>query len=117
MEWYSEYDHIGYDVTGAKIAKKTGGDRIDKFLASQDDPMYRWTIYDEENDEEIVLSKRDVQILRNLQTGTYAHPEFDPTAERYNLIDIYSREREIHPLNDGTEPKRRFVPSKWEVRA
>jgi len=115
LQWYSEYDHIGYDVSGQKIARKSKGDRIDAFLKSQDDPLHKWTIYDAENDEEIVLSKRDVQILKNLHSGTYAHPEFDPTAPQYNLTDLYSSEVEIHPMNSGTEPKRRFIPSKWEV--
>jgi hypothetical protein len=30
--------------------------------------------------------------------------------------DWYTREREIHPLQGGPEPKRRFTPSKWEEK-
>jgi hypothetical protein len=116
IEWYKDYDHIGYDVTGKAITRKSKGDGIDAFLKAQDDPIaHRWRIYDEENDEEIILSKRDVQILRNITQGTYGHPGFDPTSDAYNLTDIYSRDVEPMPLNDDAEPKRRFVPSKWEV--
>jgi ribosome biogenesis protein ERB1 len=47
------------------------------------------------------------------QSGTgFAHPE----AEAYpESLDLYSDELEIHPLNDPQEPKRRFIPSKWEM--
>jgi hypothetical protein len=41
LEWYKDYEHIGYDLTGQKIVKKTGKDGIDRFLASQDDPHYK----------------------------------------------------------------------------
>jgi hypothetical protein len=112
MKWYAEQDHIGYGLDGKKIVKKTGRDGMDRFLASQDDPHYKWTIYDEENDEEIVLSKRDVQLVQRIHSGTYAHPEFDPYPD---AIDVYSDKVEIFALNADDEPKRRFVPSKWEV--
>jgi hypothetical protein len=43
QQWYTQsgYDHIGYDVSGNKIIKKQGKDGIDRFLASQDDPLYK----------------------------------------------------------------------------
>lgn len=69
LKWYDEYDHIGYGVDGKKIAKPAGRDGIDRFLASQDDPHHRWTIYDEENGEEVVLSKRDVQLVARSTCG------------------------------------------------
>lgn len=116
VEWYKDYDHLGYDREGKQVIKSQRGDGIDTFLKSQDDPLHKWRIYDDENDEEIVLSKRDVQILRNMVGGKVAHPEFDPTSETYNLTDIYSRDVEVMPLSHEDEPKRRFVPSKWEVR-
>lgn len=30
--------------------------------------------------------------------------------------DWYSRDVSIHPLQSGPEPKRRFIPSKWEEK-
>lgn len=117
-EWYDSYEHVGYDPLGRRIGKGAAGDGISRFLKSQDDPLHRWTLYDEENNEEVVLSKRDVQLLRNMVVrGTVAHPEFDPTSPAYNLTDMYSDNLEIHPLNSSDEPKRRFIPSKWEVRS
>jgi hypothetical protein len=114
MKWYAEYDHIGYTTDGKKISRRTGRDGMDRFLASQDDPHYKWTIYDEENDEEVVLSKRDVQLVQRIHSGTFAHPEFDPYPD---AIEVFSDKVEQFALNADDEPKRRFVPSKWEVRA
>ncbi len=111
LEWYADQAHIGYDLSGRRIARRAGRDGIDNFLASQDDPHHRWTIYDEENDEEVVLSKRDVQILRRIRDANYAHAEFEAYPE-----PLTSTEVEVHPLiGGGTEPKRRFLPSKWEA--
>lgn len=38
----------------------------------------RWTIFDEYNDEEIVLNAREVELLRRVQAGQFPHPEHDP---------------------------------------
>lgn len=111
LEWYDDYDHVGYDLSGRPIGKSQGKDGIDRFLASQDDPNFKWTIYDPVNDEEITLSKRDVQIIKRLHQGTFAHSE---ASAQVDLTDIYSSEIEIHPMYNGTLPKRRWLPSKWE---
>ena len=114
LKWYAEYDHIGYTVDGKRIARPAGNDGLDRFLASQDDPHHKWTVYDEQNGEEIVLSKRDVQLVARIHSGTYAHPEFDPYPD---AIEAFGDKVELHALNADDEPKRRFLPSKWEVSA
>lgn len=111
LEWYDGEDHIGYDHSGSKIIKSKKKDGIDKFLASQEDPNYRWTVRDELNDEDVVLSRREVEIIRQIHSGRYPHPEFNAFPD---YIPYYTSEREIHPLIDAPEPKRRFLPSKWE---
>lgn len=40
MQWYDEFDHIGYDVEGNKIIKPLSKDEIDEFLSKMDDPNY-----------------------------------------------------------------------------
>ena len=111
IAWYDDAKHIGYDLAGKKIIKSKKKDGIDRFIASRDDPNYRWTVRDEENDEDVVLSRREVEIIRQIHSGKYPHPEFDAFPD---YINYYTSEREIHPLSSGTEPKRRFLPSKWE---
>ena len=31
-------------------------------------------------------------------------------------VDWFTRDVEIHPINDAPEPKRRFAPSQWEEK-
>lgn len=137
LRWYEDYDHIGYDVDGKKIMKSnTGGDGIDNAIAAKDDPNYEYvclfirpqiaalyltllllahyysrTVYDAYNDRKIVVSDRDMEIIRRIQAGAFAHPEFEAYPD---YVDIYSSDKMIHSLGNDQEPKSRFVPSKWE---
>ena len=54
---YDAYDHIGYDVSGTKVLKRKGKDRIDAALNQRDNPDASKTVYDMYNDREVVLSK------------------------------------------------------------
>ena len=112
LHWYDAFDHIGYNVAGEKLAKRKGGDRIDMAIENSDDPAAMRTIYDMYNDRKIVLSEREIEIIRRVQAGTFAHPEHDDTPD---YVDWFSSEREVMPLSAAPEPKRRFVPSKWEM--
>jgi hypothetical protein len=39
LEWYDDFDHIGYDLEGNKIMKpKSGSDKIDEFVSKNEDP-------------------------------------------------------------------------------
>lgn len=113
MEWYDEFDHMGYNLAGKKIGKVEEGDAVDRFLNMQENEDAAWTIVDERTGEKYTMTARDVAIARNLQTGRFAHPEF---VEHEDALDIYSADKEIMPLRAEPEPKRRFLPSKWEMR-
>ena len=43
MEWYREYEHIGYNLEGKKIIKPPAGDELDNFLNKMDNPDY-WSV-------------------------------------------------------------------------
>lgn len=109
LHWYDGYDHIGYTVDGEQLVKKGGQDAVDAFLRSQEDPDFAWTIHDERTGEDYVLSKRDVQLIQNMRAGTYAHPEFQEE------VFMPDPEQEKFPLSAAPEPKRRFIPSHWEM--
>ncbi|TYZ60537.1 hypothetical protein PybrP1_003070 [[Pythium] brassicae (nom. inval.)] len=112
LRWYEDYDHIGYDVEGKKILKSNaGGDGIDMAIAAKDDPDYERTVYDAYNDRKIVVSDRDMEIIRRIQAGAFAHPEFEAYPE---YVDYYTSDKMIHAMGNDQEPKSRFVPSKWE---
>lgn len=111
LEWYKDEDHVGYDLDGAKIARRARADRLDALLARQDGGAALRTIYDEYNDEEIVLTKEEIGVLMRIRRGQLPSLEADPFPE-YN--DFASRDVEAEPIVNMPEPKRRFVPSKWE---
>jgi ribosome biogenesis protein ERB1 len=112
LHWYDAFDHIGYNISGGKIVKRKGLDRLDQAIANRDDPAASRTIYDMYNDRNVVLSERELEIIRRVQAGAFAHPEFDDTPD---YVDYVSSVKEIMPLSAAPEPKRRFVPSKWEM--
>ncbi|XP_057495260.1 ribosome biogenesis protein BOP1 homolog isoform X2 [Actinidia eriantha] len=113
LEWYRDEDHIGYDISGKKIKKKERQDKLDSFLASADDSKNWRKIYDEYNDEEVELTKHETKLIRRLLKGKAPHATFDPHA---SYVDWFTWEDSKHPLSNAPEPKRRFIPSKWESK-
>lgn len=113
LEWYKDEEHVGYDIAGKKIKKKVRQDKLDSFLASADDSKNWRKIYDEYNDEEVELTKRETRLIRRLLKGKAPHAEFDPYAP---YVDWFKWDDAKHPLSNAPEPKRRFIPSKWESK-
>ncbi|CAH9081688.1 unnamed protein product [Cuscuta epithymum] len=113
LKWYEDEEHIGYDLAGKKIKKKEKQDRLDSFLASADDSKNWRKIYDEYNDEEVELTKDEVKIIRRMMKGKAPHAAFDPYPD---YVDWFAWDGAKHPLSSAPEPKRRFIPSKWESK-
>jgi len=40
LEWYKEFDHIGYGVDGKPLWKRDKGDALDDLVARADDPAF-----------------------------------------------------------------------------
>ena len=111
LRWYEDYKHIGYGLDGKRIARSSRGDGLERALANEDDPNFSRTVYDAYNDREIVLSDRDLLLIERMLEHKHVHPEHDDMPD---YVDFYSSKKEIHPLSSDPEPKRRFIPSKWE---
>lgn len=47
---------------------------------------------------QITLSARDVEIIRRVQSGAFAHPEFNDTPD---YVDYFTADKETMPLNSG----------------
>jgi hypothetical protein len=45
--------------------------------------------------------------------GQFPHVEVNPYEPE---VDWFARDVEVMPLRGGPEPKRRFIPSKWEEK-
>ncbi|PSC76374.1 ribosome biogenesis BOP1-like protein [Micractinium conductrix] len=113
LEWYRHEEHIGYNVEGQKIEKGPRRDRLDKLIAKQDSGKEFRTVYDEYNGEEIVLSKEEMRMIARIRAGQFPHVEVNPFEDE---VDWFTRDVEVMPLRGGPEPKRRFIPSKWEEK-
>ncbi|KAL9321515.1 hypothetical protein ACSQ67_013354 [Phaseolus vulgaris] len=113
LKWYADEPHIGYDIKGKKIKKKEKQDKLDSFLANVDDSKNWRKIYDEYNDEVVELTKDEIKLVRRLLKNQAPHSDFDPYPD---YIDWYKWEDSKHPLSNAPEPKRRFIPSKWEAK-
>ncbi|KAF8411858.1 hypothetical protein HHK36_004417 [Tetracentron sinense] len=111
LKWYEDEEHIGYDITGKKIKKQARKDKLDSFLAGADDAKNWRKLYDEYNDEEVELTKHETRLIRRLLKGSTPHAEVDPYAPS---VDWFEWDDAKHPLSNAPEPKRRFIPSKWE---
>lgn len=109
LEWYEEYDHIGYDRDGHKILRRKKKDSLDNLLARHDDPNYIRTVYDELNDREHVLSNADLQMIIDVQKGRYP-TGFDPYKDYVDYVKVDSR----FPLVGVPDPKSRFTPNRME---
>jgi ribosome biogenesis protein ERB1 len=113
LKWYEDEKHIGYDLTGKKITKKEKQDKLDSFLATIDDSKTWRKIYDEYNDEDVELTKEESKIVQRILKGEAPHADFDPYAP---YVEWFKHDDAIHPLSSAPEPKRRFIPSKWEAK-
>ncbi|KAK9795607.1 hypothetical protein WJX73_008137 [Symbiochloris irregularis] len=113
LEWYKDEEHIGYDREGQKIAKQKRRDRLDALLARNDSSKDWRAIYDEYNDEEIVLSKEELKMLKRIRDGQFPDVEIDPY-EPEN--DWFSRHPAQHPIISAPTPKSSFIPSKSEAK-
>ena len=57
LQWYDDYEHIGYNLKGQKIMKSTEGrDALDRFLEREENPSAHWrTVFDKKNQVSFAL--------------------------------------------------------------
>lgn len=113
IEWYDDLPHIGYTVDGRKIMRPAKGDELDKFLATVEDPDSWTTAEDKMLQQQVQLSDKELDIIRRLQNAENPDADFDPYQPTVEWFTGKGMEM-ITPLSGAPEPKRRFVPSKWE---
>jgi len=112
LHWYDDEDHVGYDLNGKKVLKSgVEKDRLDKFLSKMDDPDYGRTIIDPLTKREIRLTDEEVDMIKRIQGGNFPDANYDPYED---YVDFFTYDKMVMPLPGPTEPKNRFVPSKWE---
>ncbi|KAI3632891.1 hypothetical protein MIR68_008966 [Amoeboaphelidium protococcarum] len=111
VEWYENYPHIGYSIDGKKVLKPATKDELDNFLSKLDDPDHLATFHDASNHQDVKLTEQELEIISRLQKGYFPDAQMDPYADQ---DDFFTRHTEVMSLSSAPEPKRRFLPSKWE---
>ena len=119
LEWYREEDHIGYTVDGERIMKPEAQDRMAGLISRSVDPDAWRTIHDEYNGTTVTLTDAEIRMIRRMRTNRFPHSGVDPYPEEDFDVSV---ERDAQgrvaasPLSSAPEPKRRFLPSKWEAK-
>ncbi|KAK9678863.1 hypothetical protein RND81_11G237700 [Saponaria officinalis] len=113
LEFYKDEEHIGYNLSGKKLKKKERKDKLDKFLDTADDKKAWRKIMDDYNDELVDISKDEIQLLNRILQGKTPHADMDPYP---TYVDWFTWNDSGHPLSNAPDPKRRFIPSKWESK-
>lgn len=113
LSFYDQYPHIGYDINGKRIMRPAKGEALDALLDSIEVPK-GWTgLTDPSTGKPLELSQEELELLKKVQMN-------ESTVDGYNpyepLVESFSSQLEIMPLNAAPEPKRRFVPSKHEAK-
>ena len=75
LAWYKDEQHIGYDRDAKKLIRKDKKDKLETLLAQTDTKQGLRTIYDEYNDEEIVLSKDELRLIQRIRQGQFPDVE------------------------------------------
>lgn len=59
------------------------------------------------------MTKEEIRLVQRLLKGKAPHTDFDQYAD---YVDWFKYDDALHPLSNAPEPKRRFIPSKWESK-
>ncbi|CAG8516384.1 4898_t:CDS:10 [Paraglomus brasilianum] len=113
MEWYDDFPHIGYDVNGQKVMKPAIGDELDKFLDKLDDPDSWMSVKDDLMQRDVKLTDEELEIIRRIQMHEIPDKDYNPYEP---TVEWFTSKPMVMPLTAAPEPKRRFVPSRWEAK-
>ncbi|KAM6495564.1 BOP1NT (NUC169) domain containing protein [Amanita muscaria] len=113
MHWYDDLPHIGYDINGKKVLRPARGDELDKFLATVEDPSTWTSAFDKNTQTDKSLTAQELDIIRRLYENENPDAAYDPYEPMTEWFTGKGKE-EIMPLSAAPEPKRRWVPSRWE---
>ncbi|KAH9045673.1 NUC169 domain-containing protein [Lactarius pseudohatsudake] len=113
LHWYDDLPHVGYDIDGKKVLKPARGDELDKFLQTVDDPSAWTSAFDKNTQTDKPLTAEELDIIRRLETLENPDANYDPYQPTVEWFTGAGKE-EVMPLSAAPEPKRRWIPSKWE---
>ncbi|KAK0206307.1 NUC169 domain-containing protein [Desarmillaria ectypa] len=113
MHWYDDLPHVGYNIDGKKVLRPARGDELDKFLQTVEDPSSWTSAFDKNTQMDKPLTTEELDLIRRLHANEVPDAEYDPYEPMTEWFTGKGKE-EIMPLSAAPEPKRRWIPSKWE---
>lgn len=113
INWYDEYEHIGYDWDGNQILKPERGDQLDDFLRKMEDPNFWATVKDPQTGQDVVLSDADIDLIKRIQKHFIPDSQYDEYAP---WIEWFTSDVMQMPVRKFPEPKKSFLPSKEEMK-
>ncbi|KAK7470871.1 Ribosome biogenesis protein erb1 [Stygiomarasmius scandens] len=115
MHWYDDMPHVGYDMDGKRVLRPARGDELDRFLETVEDPSAWTSAFDKNTQSDKPLTTEELDLIRRLHAGENPDADYDPYEPTTEWFTGKGKE-EIMPLSAAPEPKRRWVPSKWEKK-
>jgi len=113
VNWYDDYAHIGYNHEGRRIRKPKRGDELDAFLRRVEGGDAGVTVQDPMTGQDVVLSAKDVEAIRNLRGGKVPDAGYDMHAD---AVPWFSSQVLDTPICNVPESKKSFLPSIDERR-
>jgi ribosome biogenesis protein ERB1 len=111
-EWYREEEHVGYNLYGKKLRKEVPTDSIENFLTSIDVRDSWRKILDDLNGYRVAISRETLEIVKKICRGVI--PEH--SISNPDFSNIRASIKNIEEISTQQEPKRRFLPSRWETK-
>jgi len=112
-EWYKDYEHAGYDVNSNKVIKPPKEDEVEKFMKQANDKNWWRNIFDEDNNKNIYLSDKDIEMIKRIKSGKFANAKIHGTEYEYFEQNL---QKELYAASSHQRPKRSFEPSKNEQK-
>ncbi|MFH4983815.1 hypothetical protein AB6A40_010524 [Gnathostoma spinigerum] len=113
VKWYDGEEHAGYDHDGNRISKPPKKSEIETFMEKMEDPDYWRKVLDVQTGCDAVLTDEQVDVINALNQGRYPTVGYNPYQP---FVDLYSSQKEIHPMTNNPESKQSFTPSLDERR-
>ena len=112
LSWYDDLPHLGYDIHGKRVLRPAQGDELDKFLDTVEGDGDAWfSAHDKLGGKDVRLTDEELDIIQRLQRAEIPLETYDAYEP---ATDWFTQHQSVMPLTARPEPKRRFVPSKWE---
>lgn len=76
-KWYDDFKHVGYDIEAKTVLKKAQDSKLDELIKRSEDPNWWRTIKDELNNQEVVLTDQQLDLLKRVRTSRFADPAIE----------------------------------------